>query len=82
MPEAILERIIRVATHPGELVVDPFAGSGTTLAVAKRLGRRYWGCELSEAYADQIEKRLQMIDFESTSLRDQSGKFSSRSKAA
>jgi site-specific DNA-methyltransferase (adenine-specific) len=82
MPEAILERIIRVATHPGDLVIDPFAGSGTTLAVAKRLGRRYWGCELSEAYADQIEKRLQMIDFEAASPRKQSSQLSSRVKAA
>ncbi|MCS7020766.1 MAG: site-specific DNA-methyltransferase [Gemmataceae bacterium] len=63
MPEAVLERIVRVATQPGDLVVDPFAGSGTTLAVARRLGRRYWGCELSEAYADQIRKRLQALEF-------------------
>jgi len=58
MPEAILERIIRVATNPGDLVVDPFAGSGTTLAVAKRLGRRFWGCELSPRYARVIVDRL------------------------
>jgi len=58
MPEAILERIIRVATNPGDLVVDPFAGSGTTLAVAKRLGRRFWGCELSSRYANVIVERL------------------------
>jgi len=58
MPEAILERIIRVATNPGDLVVDPFAGSGTTLAVAKRLGRRFWGCELSPRYASVIVERL------------------------
>ena len=58
MPEAILERIIRVATNPGDLVIDPFAGSGTTLAVAKRLGRRFWGCELSPRYANVIVERL------------------------
>jgi site-specific DNA-methyltransferase (adenine-specific) len=58
MPEAILERIIKVATNPGDLVVDPFAGSGTTLAVAKRLGRNYWGCELSPNYAQIILERL------------------------
>jgi DNA modification methylase len=57
-PEALLERIIRVATNPGDLVVDPFAGSGTTLAVAKRLGRNYWGCELSPRYAKLILERL------------------------
>ena len=41
MPEGVLDRIIRVASNPGDLVIDPFAGSGTTLAVAKRLGRRF-----------------------------------------
>jgi DNA modification methylase len=63
MPEAVLERIIRVATNKGDLVIDPFAGSGTTLAVAKKLERRYLGVELSEQYAVGIRKRLQMIDF-------------------
>ena len=82
MPEAILERIIQVATHPGDLVVDPFAGSGTTLAVAKRLGRRYWGCEISEAYADLIAKRLQMLDFEPTSSPGKLGTRSRRAQAA
>ncbi|MDY3563645.1 site-specific DNA-methyltransferase [Gemmata sp. JC673] len=63
MPEAVLDRVIRVASKPGDLVLDPFAGSGTTLAVAKKLGRRYFGVELSEQYADGVRKRLQMIEF-------------------
>lgn len=63
MPEAVLERIIRVATPDGGVVLDPFAGSGTTLAVAKKLGRSYLGIELSEQYADGVRKRLQMIEF-------------------
>ena len=58
MPEAVLERILRVASAPGDLVLDPFAGSGTTLAVAKRLRRRYLGMELSEHYADGVRERL------------------------
>lgn len=58
MPEGVLERIIRVASDEGDLVLDPFAGSGTTLAVAKRLRRRYLGIELSETYADAIRERL------------------------
>lgn len=66
MPEAVLARIIRVATNPGDVVVDPFAGSGTTLAVAKKLGRKYLGTELSEQYADGVRKRLQMIEFGET----------------
>src|SRR5262249_6916673 len=58
MPEALLERIIRVASNPGDLVLDPFAGSGTTLVAAKRLGRRYLGIELSGEYADKVRQRL------------------------
>jgi DNA modification methylase len=62
MPEAVLERIIRVATNPGDLVIDPFAGSGTTLAVAKKLERHFLGVELSEKYAEGIRNRLAQID--------------------
>jgi site-specific DNA-methyltransferase (adenine-specific) len=63
MPEAVLERIIRVTSNPGDLVIDPFAGSGTTLAVAKKLGRKFLGVEISEQYAEGIRKRLQLVDF-------------------
>jgi site-specific DNA-methyltransferase (adenine-specific) len=58
MPEQVLGRIIRATSREGELVLDPFAGSGTTLAVAKKLGRRYLGFELSPDYAEQVQKRL------------------------
>jgi DNA modification methylase len=61
MPEQLLGRIIRVSSHAGDLVIDPFAGSGTTLAVAKKLGRSYFGCELSEEYAARISERLAVI---------------------
>ncbi len=61
MPEAVLERIIAVASNPGQLVLDPFAGSGTTLAVAKRLRRKYLGIELSEGYAEGIRERLKSV---------------------
>ncbi|GAB4100534.1 site-specific DNA-methyltransferase [Sinomonas halotolerans] len=47
-PEALLERFILAATDPGDLVLDPFAGSGTTLAVAERTGRAWTGIELSQ----------------------------------
>jgi site-specific DNA-methyltransferase (adenine-specific) len=63
MPEAVLERIIRVASNPGDKVLDPFAGSGTTVAVAKKLGRKFLGIELSEQYADGVRQRLQRIEF-------------------
>ena len=61
MPEQLLGRIIRVSSNPGDLVLDPFAGSGTTLAVAKKLGRRYLGFEISPNYSEQIESRLTSV---------------------
>src|SRR4051812_43569355 len=61
MPEQLLGRIIRACSHPGEVVLDPFAGSGTTLAVAKKLGRKYLGFELSPDYAAQIRARLDSV---------------------
>lgn len=61
MPEQLLGRIIRACSREGEVVLDPFAGSGTTLAVAKKLGRRYLGFELSSDYARQIGARLDAI---------------------
>ena len=61
MPEQLLGRIIRASSHAGDTVLDPFTGSGTTLAVAKKLGRSFVGCELSEAYAARVSERLAAI---------------------
>jgi site-specific DNA-methyltransferase (adenine-specific) len=58
MPEQLLGRIIRTCSNPTEVVLDPFAGSGTTLAVAKKLGRQWIGFELSEQYAARVNQRL------------------------
>jgi site-specific DNA-methyltransferase (adenine-specific) len=58
MPEQLLGRIIRACSHEGDLVLDPFGGSGTTVAVAKKLGRSFLGLELSEQYAARIKERL------------------------
>jgi site-specific DNA-methyltransferase (adenine-specific) len=58
MPERLLARIIQACSNPGETVLDPFGGSGTTLVVAKKLDRRFIGFELSPEYARQIETRL------------------------
>ena len=58
-PEELIERIIKVGTNPGDLVLDPFMGSGTTAAVAKRLGRKYVGYELEEEYIKIAKKRLE-----------------------
>lgn len=61
MPEQLLGRILRACSHEGDLVLDPFAGSGTTLAVARKLNRRYLGFELSKAYVQKIKQRLTEI---------------------
>ncbi len=58
MPVKLLERIVKACSNEGELVLDPFAGSGTTLSAAKNLGRRFLGFELSPDYADRIRERL------------------------
>ena len=61
MPERVLGRIIEVSSNPAELVLDPFAGSGSTLMVAKKLGRDYLGFEFSENYAQRIRERLESV---------------------
>jgi len=61
MPEQLLGRIIRACSNPGEVVLDPFAGSGTTPAVAKKLDRRFLAYELSEEYAAKVRDRLKRI---------------------
>jgi len=61
MPEQLLGRIIRASSREKELVLDPFGGSGTTLAVAKKLKRRFVGFELSAEYVAKVEKRLASV---------------------
>jgi len=61
MPEQLLGRIIRLCSHPGDIVLDPFSGSATTLAVAKKLGRQYLGFDLSEDYVTRGRERLASI---------------------
>jgi len=58
MPEQLLGRIIRACSNEGDVVLDPFAGSGTTLVTAKKLGRQWLGFELSPNYAAQTQARL------------------------
>jgi DNA modification methylase len=58
LPEELVERIIGVSSNPGDTILDPFAGSGTTLAVAARMGRSGIGCELNPEYAKIAEARI------------------------
>jgi site-specific DNA-methyltransferase (adenine-specific) len=62
MPEQLLGRIVRVSSDPDDVVLDPFAGSGTTLAVSKKLGRNWIGCELSDEYVRAATERLATIN--------------------
>ncbi len=62
MPEQLLGRIVRASSNPGDIVLDPFAGSGTTLAVAKKLGRKWLGCELSDEYVRAATERLESLE--------------------
>jgi modification methylase len=57
-PEALLARVLLASSRPGDLVLDPFAGSGTTGAVARQLGRRFLGIERDAAYARAAEARI------------------------
>ena len=71
-PEALLDRIIRASTNPGDVVLDPFSGSATTGVVALRYGRKYIGIDLSADYidtfavprlTDEISRRSETFDF-------------------
>jgi site-specific DNA-methyltransferase (adenine-specific) len=68
-PEALLERLILACTHPGDLVLDPYAGSATTLAVAARLGRRAIGIDESSVAIQVGETRLRELGFAPTRER-------------
>src|SRR5262245_13973410 len=61
-PEALLARVILSSSRPDDLVLDPFCGTGTTGAVAKRLGRRFIGVERDEVYRDAAERRIASVE--------------------
>lgn len=64
MPIELARRCIVCSSKPGDLVLDPFFGSGTTGAVAESLGRRWLGIELNEAYIELSRKRTAQAGFE------------------
>ncbi|MEM4969897.1 MAG: DNA methyltransferase [Sulfolobales archaeon] len=66
-PEELLERIILISTKPGDIILDPMAGTGTTGAVAMRLGRRFILIEKEEKYVKAIRERLKRVEMESIS---------------
>lgn len=62
MPEEIARRCIRMYSYAGDVVLDPFAGSGTTLKVAKELGRKFVGYELYEHYKPIIDRKISLAE--------------------
>lgn len=68
-PQSLLHRVLVATTNPGDVVLDPFFGTGTTGAVAKMLGRDFIGIEREEAYRDVARKRLDQVRrFDRTAL--------------
>ena len=68
-PLPMIERIIKMSTNEGDTVLDPFAGSGTTLVAAKLLNRNAIGIEIDEKYKKEIEFRLNLGSFENDEIR-------------
>jgi site-specific DNA-methyltransferase (adenine-specific) len=60
-PEELLRKLILASSNTGDLVVDPFSGSGTTLVVAEQLGRRWSGCDLTHEYNQWAIERLESV---------------------
>jgi site-specific DNA-methyltransferase (adenine-specific) len=61
-PEKLLAKIVLASSHPGDLLLDPFVGSGASAVVAKKTGRNYVGIEVDRAYCLLAQKRLMMAD--------------------
>ena len=78
-PEALLERIIKASSKPGDLVLDCFPGSGTTLAVAEKLGRRWIGVDCGKLAIYTMQKRLLNIA-DSKDLENPKRKYSKQCK--
>jgi len=65
-PEKLLAKILLASSRPGDVVLDPFLGSGTTSVTAKKLARRYIGIEQDRVYCCLAEKRLQTAETDKT----------------
>lgn len=81
-PEKLLARIILASSCPGDLVFDPFLGSGTTSVVAKKLGRCYLGVEIDEYYCCLAEKRLELAEQDKSIQGYEDGVFWERNTLA
>lgn len=72
-PQALIEKLVLCATDPGDTVLDPFLGSGTTAAAAKKLGRHWIGIERDAAYVQIAEQRLAKVTPDSPVRQDDFG---------
>ena len=80
-PEKLLAKLILASSDPGDLILDPFLGSGSTSVAAKKLGRHYLGIESEEQYAMWAEERLEMADADSRIQGYEDGVFWERNSA-
>lgn len=81
-PEKLLAKLILASSNPGDVVLDPFLGSGTAAVVAKKLGRQYVGIERERSYLALAEKRLEMADQDQTIQGYRDGVFWERNSVS
>ena len=67
-PVELFEVLIRQSTQPGEIVLDPFMGSGTTAIAAKRTGRHYLGCDVNEHFVRLAQQRLEQVQVQQMTM--------------
>jgi len=79
-PESLLERIIKASSNEGDLVMDAFAGSGTTAAVAEKLGRRWIACDFGKHAIYTMQKRMLEISDSKALGEDASGQYGKPAK--
>ena len=80
-PEKLIAKLILASSNAGDVVLDPFLGSGTTSVTAKKLGRHYIGIEREKEYAAIAEKRLEYADANRTIQGFENGVFKARNFA-
>ena len=81
-PEKLYAKLILASSRPGDVIFDPFLGSGTTSVVAKKLGRHWSGVELNEEYCMLAEKRLELAETDKDIQGYSDGVFWERNSAA
>jgi site-specific DNA-methyltransferase (adenine-specific) len=81
-PEKLIAKLILASSNPGDVILDPFLGSGTTSVVAKKLGRSYVGIEIDEKFCCLAEKRIQLADEDDGIQGYQDGVFWERNTLA